>query len=1144
MGKSKEIDIKLDSEKVLDNKDTFAQEFRKIITAELDKNIEQLTKSKKDDWYSLVLGDGSIPTGRKTKMVNYILSLVMLFPIARFLPFAIFVFSSLIIKGVQEVVFRLGYHYFRKKELNKYEDKLPKEKADREIIITSVAQEITRIFEFQIGALKDEAEVKKLAKYASKRILDALINSALGLKFTRNDLLTGLLFEPQNSIIGFIKKIIFYISFTKLETVIKVEKKGVIKWNLDDIFTKPGLRWEEKNKSESEPGYKLYAQESSNPKIYGYRNRIMRRADDGKTFADHDIDNKIKQQVKEFNYVTKESYLPLTRIVNFEDVEQYMESLKESKDAFKDSISKRYGQAIYQLFYRDEKLVTELGKLQGDFSCTDFGGTCFNAVKEKHNLRELNDFFERRKTETILAQQFIEHKHLAVTGITGCGKTDLVKNFLYKLLKKETNTIIWCFDATDIKTLKRDYSEFATNIGVSEIDSKVLPSIVEERLLGNPEIKEVVLFFDNAKQETDINPYIPFNLNNCKVIVTSEDENFFLDSRLNLSIGSLTQDEAKEFITDNKFEELSLENKKACISLVENVRLPRTLVIIRDSIKENPSIVAYASSIASENATDIEKRIISLAMDQLGVGSPAYKMFLQSIFLYTNNIPLLLLINSDQDRTVEIEQFKIHKRSLARIDGEKDNRTVHVHEFIQKLVISLLTRQDKQAILEKLLAKMVRYFVKDKDLLSESAELFSQSYFKSGTKSTFELNRLLLPHVEKLLEHIKFSDMTLSIVAQINRIKLYNTLGYLYSQMGPDYIKKSEECLRLAKDEFEKIITDLKESDTLPEVVCARIIEFTERNAYALKEIYSMLPKGSDLNIDLFQRSYLIELYISILYSLGRTYFYDNKTFACQKADFKGYIEFGFNLSKLVDNKLSIKLFHQVLCQRNGLLYFQLEETDTAELISARKTYMDLLSDSNQYYSEGQKFSLENDDQHKAVCLRQIINCSIKLNNFDGIEQYLESLNKKLEKQGTKIPNIGSFYNMIGNALLQTVSKNDELGREEASEQPLHYDRTTEDILNKAKSYFLRAYSSEHLQDQLNYPLFDAMLGLAEVHFKLKNITLSSLFLQRLGAVANKFPDRKEKLIELHTRIYPNKSIQKWTSLLKKIKTRDIQLSL
>lgn len=143
-------------------------------------------------------------------------------------------------------------------------------------VAAEAAAEISRMFEYQVALLTGETSIGLLAEHCAERIMAFVLGDLQAPRFDCNTVVQGAVrgkrpVNPQNP-----------ASQTPLFISVIIGMKE-LKWNLFEVFDKPGLRKAVLLVHDSVPGpgdddrcpWKFYTTASADPMLYGYRGQLV-----------------------------------------------------------------------------------------------------------------------------------------------------------------------------------------------------------------------------------------------------------------------------------------------------------------------------------------------------------------------------------------------------------------------------------------------------------------------------------------------------------------------------------------------------------------------------------------------------------------------------------------------------------------------------------------------------------------------------------------------------------------------------------------------------------------------------------------------------------------------------------------------------
>ena len=197
---------------------------------------------------------------------------------------------------------------------------------------------------------------------------------------------------------------------------------------------------------------------------------------------------------------------------------------------------------IYKSYKNDRVKTTPVPQRQGN--CLDpveidphFAGNIIN-IPFTHNP----NFTGRVDLLDRLHEALTSGKYVALTAITGLGKTQLALEYAYR--HKADYKIIWWVKSEEPATLAADYADLATKLGLPPIEN--LPDAVDTVRSWLEKNDGWLLVFDNAQNFDALADYLP-RTGTGDVIITSRDPNWGGTAQ-KLPVDVFSRDESIEFL--------------------------------------------------------------------------------------------------------------------------------------------------------------------------------------------------------------------------------------------------------------------------------------------------------------------------------------------------------------------------------------------------------------------------------------------------------------------------------------------------------------------------------------------------------------------------------------------------------------------
>lgn len=325
-----------------------------------------------------------------------------------------------------------------------------------------------------------------------------------------------------------------------------------------------------------------------------------------------------------------------------------------------------------------------------------------------------------------------------------------------------------------------------------------------------------------------------------------------------------------------------------------------------------------------------------------------------------------------------LKQWKDDKKDL-----EKDDRARTALARLSELVGFIYTQQKPPSP-----DKSDDYFKDSRNLLHELCGITKED-LKPADGLCVRLRGLLgkrLPENSSEKERRKMYGITDEDFAIAHQ--LYTKLSGKSSKLSPATIKELVFLRTVNKHDIamfpEKVRQNrsVKDKIELAEPLSPSDVELFEKN-------------GAAYSIDEYRKLFLPELYLSVIYSFGRNYFY-RKTATVEKASF--YIDL-LKLAYCLSHEISKEMkeneavLHEYMVESSGLLYLLVNkekiskdgthtkktEDHERDLKDAIDRYQQLIDEERRFFEMGILKKTKGDTYNKLKCYEQILKCYKKL---------------------------------------------------------------------------------------------------------------------------------------------------------------------
>ncbi|KIM24403.1 hypothetical protein M408DRAFT_27066 [Serendipita vermifera MAFF 305830] len=382
-------------------------------------------------------------------------------------------------------------------------------------------------------------------------------------------------------------------------------------------------------------------------------------------------------------------------------------------------------------------------------------------------------------------------KILPITGMGGCGKTQIVSYFLREYPDLYAQTIY--VDASSSSNIKAHLQTWARTLGDGH-ERDVWEDAMRS-LNTVPHGEQWILIFDNADDpELNLSPFLPTNMG-VTIIITSRNHTLGnLSTTTHLELGEMTADEALKAMLQAARCELPLSDEEmhSSMELLEELGCLAVAVVQAGTYCHQFSsstgdvfrpytFTQYLGLFKSHRAGLMKKaELASLDDYQRGVYTTldlSYKalpegsqdlLHILSLFHYTD-IPLAAFAraaeNGFTDPKVYHSRDNSHETTISKLKHllcqDMEWNELHIHEIIHTLrSFSLITPGSMSDSLFLYLHPLVQAWCRDMDSVSSRPyrAMVIQLLTSCGSED-IELNRQLLPHMIEMLSQVELQEM-------------------------------------------------------------------------------------------------------------------------------------------------------------------------------------------------------------------------------------------------------------------------------------------------------------------------------------------------------------------------------------------------
>ena len=638
-------------------------------------------------------------------------------------------------------------------------------------------------------------------------------------------------------------------------------------------------------------------------------------------------------------------------------------------------------------------------------------------------------------------------------GTIGTGKSSAAVNFIHNA--RDKFAVIWCVDcAKGGESIRSDLSDLAKKLNVQAVELfHTIKKKAEKEdvlfFLDNLDEKQADEFNELWKIKDAV--YIIATTNNAslnlpnaeKILVDTFDEAVQFLKEAKEAREENSEDDVKKLCEYFSWNVLGLTSAKSYIT-DENESIQSYLKMLHD--KEAASIV---------RETEQEKRKLRILYAAVracleNVSKDQFKALAVMSVIGHDNIPEFLLSSVFSSKSAAARAANLNKlhsslrlKSLVHVTNENEVRFFSFHRFTQSVVSDLLSEDEdlRRELIYKVAGMLVKYFNKDNRYRKDASML-----------------KILAHHAEVFLQTLKkekMDDRTLIASARLSELVGFAyTQG---AQRRPDWLFSSRRHFRdsesllhrlcgITEDDLKDLtksqeskcgkssplgITDFHTSiaehlfqklneksselsvSTVHELAFSRTINsddlslFPEDIKDRLKEkensfeplseedVNLLVHSGVAYCVDDYRKLFLPELYVSLLYSFGRNYFYfSDKLSVEQPSDYVDRLKLAHCIAREIakEMKPGHAVIHEYLTQSNALLYFLVNPEVTCkggglkvnkehcqDMKIAIECYRKLMQEERQFFEMGILKKEKNEKFSQMVCLHQILQCRITL---------------------------------------------------------------------------------------------------------------------------------------------------------------------
>lgn len=480
-------------------------------------------------------------------------------------------------------------------------------------------------------------------------------------------------------------------------------------------------------------------------------------------------------------------------------------------------------------------IETPIGQQSRDDDANVFQRSNFLSYVKDLHFKETH----LRKLELEMLNQSTKNFTLcAITGVMGCGKTELSKVYLHNHLMKHSTCFGWYWKPdphpdpinTRVKVSYRQaYDLLLSNFGIQQRGVRIDTQEVNDRQLLKlwehiNQYEECIMVFDNSDSYLDIQQYLLADFTRRAVIlVTTQNENFInVGGWLTLSINKgLEPKDAKELLTELCDIKESDEVVEDLLEILDHSPLAIRVCAGYMTLKRNKvGLLEYTTKVAtqpqfmqnlgqkdllsliSQNTRNKEckwtlHRGIELLLTEMQDLNPLFFTILQHCaYLANDNIPEKLLQKLDlklREKFASTRKYQDIQQDLQQMVNESHslltgNSSYYLHRTTQLVMQNISNKSVK------------------KDYIGSFIQTLVVLMFEIYPYDHYSINKIqscqdVQPHFLALSQVIRSNNNLKLVHEQLRLLLILGQLSYRFSRfsLGLDYLRRALNLVQTCK---------------------------------------------------------------------------------------------------------------------------------------------------------------------------------------------------------------------------------------------------------------------------------------------------------------------------------------------------------